>query len=143
MEADDWALEELKLLQDSMLRIWQIYINWYTWFVGTSVVALSWMIARPEETSKSGLVEPVAAFLSFACVLGAVAGVAIGLHRRQTRKRATALSAKIVEHQFDPSVFLGGTITFLAVPATIATLIFLLVVWLGVGFGRFVGLLWR
>jgi hypothetical protein len=40
--------DELKLLQDSYLRVLAIYITWYTWFFGLNIIAFSWIMTSKE-----------------------------------------------------------------------------------------------
>jgi hypothetical protein len=48
----DW--EKTKLLHDFYMKIWSIYITWFTWSLGSNAVAISWII-----TSKQPIIQPV------------------------------------------------------------------------------------
>lgn len=51
---DTGRWDELKLVQDTYMRTWQIYISWFTWFANINILALGWVLisvqARPELT---------------------------------------------------------------------------------------------
>jgi hypothetical protein len=48
----DW--EKTKLLHDFFMKVWSIYITWFTWSLGSNALAISWII-----TSKQPIVQPV------------------------------------------------------------------------------------
>ena len=35
---------EFELIQDSYLRVWQIFMSWFTWFVNINLIALGWLL---------------------------------------------------------------------------------------------------
>jgi hypothetical protein len=37
--------EELRIVQDSYMRTWALYTNWYTWFLGLNVIAFGWVFS--------------------------------------------------------------------------------------------------
>jgi hypothetical protein len=34
---------EFKMLQDSLFKVWQMYISWFTWYFGINFFALAWI----------------------------------------------------------------------------------------------------
>ena len=64
---NEW--DELKLLQDTAMKIWSMYVNWFTWSLGANLLAISWIIAsktdpKPELIVGLGIVMSIALALS-------------------------------------------------------------------------------
>ncbi len=63
------AWDELKLLQDTFMKIWNMYVSWFTWSLGANLLAISWIISsksepRPELIMGLGVVMTLALALS-------------------------------------------------------------------------------
>ena len=70
--------DEIKLLQDSFLRTWAIYITWYTWFFGT-VVAYTLLLTQDHTKIQRHLLIAFVIFMELFMVMGFFA--AHGMHR--------------------------------------------------------------
>lgn len=40
--------DEISLMQDTFLKVWQMYMNWYTWFIGLNIFAFGWMLSQKD-----------------------------------------------------------------------------------------------
>jgi hypothetical protein len=48
---------EFKMLQDSLFKVWQMYISWFTWYFGINFFASAWILTV--EKLKPGFIAPV------------------------------------------------------------------------------------
>ncbi len=132
MDIEQRAFEELRLLQDSSLRVWQMYMNWFTWFVGASLLALSWVLTSQKPIEN--LVVALASLMSFNSVLGIGAVFFMSAYHNEIHRRGEVLAEAIVTQPPDIGAVLGDTIKRYARWATAATLAALLIVWVYVGY---------
>lgn len=85
------AFNRLKNLQDTSLKIWTLYIQWYTWFVGVSLLTLGWFVANAEKINVD-LGHATAAFMSIASILGICGAWMVTRYDRIARPATEALT---------------------------------------------------
>ena len=125
IEANKW--DELKLLQDSWIKIWQTYMTWFTWHFGIHIVAMGGIFAK-----RPLWFEGVAAsvFMVFFTTLAIIASWAMITYDNETRQRAHCLAKNSA---VGTNVILGGAVIRVARWATGITNLFVLVAWVFIG----------
>ena len=96
MDSDN--IVEIKLLQDTWIKVWQMYMTWFTWHFGINVAALGWAL-----TSKD--YRPQATIGALFMVLFASLTILVAMKKMRgfhmtTIARATALDLKLHEASF-------------------------------------------
>jgi hypothetical protein len=75
--------ESFKLIQDSLLRIWAIFVQWFTWFFGAELLTLTWILAptggASDVNTNNKLILGVAFLWAFCSLVAVAATAAIGL----------------------------------------------------------------
>ncbi|RXH14857.1 hypothetical protein [Bradyrhizobium guangzhouense] len=44
MSSIDYDVEEAKLIQRGYLKIWEMFVHWFTWFFGADLLSMSWVL---------------------------------------------------------------------------------------------------
>jgi hypothetical protein len=116
------AFEELKLLHDSWVRLWQTYVTWFTWHFGLHIATFAGLFQivtlRPNAVG-------VAKFLIAFAVLGLLEAIAALIFDLQVKRRAKILGKGIGS----TAAIFGGFLTQYAGPAMILTNLLVVVAW--------------
>lgn len=116
--------EELKLLEDSWIRVTQTYMNWFSWHFGIHVAAFAAFFATVSTLRVE--IFPAAIFMIALDSLGIGAGIAMFRYDGFVRGRVAQISN-------DPDVtglFCGGAVGRYARGATLATNVIVLCAWI-------------
>jgi hypothetical protein len=93
MNAVDYDLEEIKLLQTAYLKIYEIYFHWFTWFFGADVLSMSWVVSGSEHLHGIALRIVMAVWLLCAA-LGIGASWSLGRYTNEVAREFNELTAK-------------------------------------------------
>jgi len=107
--------DEIKLLQDSFLRTWAIYITWYTWFFGT-VVAYTLLLTQDHTKIQRHLLIAFVIFMELFMVMGFFAAHGMHRYRNEIWRRARQLlgtSAEAADGIFATSISKVATINIM------------------------------
>jgi apolipoprotein N-acyltransferase len=107
------AWKELRLLQDSSMKIWQMYLTWFAWFFGINVLAISWVLTNT--TARGELVVSLAILMILFLLLGIGATMKFKSYCTNINLRAHELSKSIGNDRPDVHLIFGGQITRYAV----------------------------
>ena len=102
------AWKELRILQDSSMKIWQLYLTWFAWFFGMNVVALSWVLTN--DKAHGNLVISLAVLMVLFLVLGIGATLAFRTYYLATLTRADAVGLLMGQDCPDIRLIFGGAI---------------------------------
>ena len=123
----DW--EKTKLLHDFFMKVWSIYITWFTWSLGSNALAISWII-----TSKQPIIQPVLrgiALVMMASLILACLGVYF-VQRFLEKVQAQALlfsNATAENNSQYLNIIFGAGLTRFVSYSMIATFVLILVGW--------------
>ena len=118
-------LAEIKILQDAWIKIWQMYMTWFTWHFGINVVGLGWALSRDLKSNDLRLQAGTGALLMvfFATLTIFVALKMRGFHI------ATAERARSLELGVHHSLIFGEPLARYACFATLVANIAILIAW--------------
>ena|SRR5438270_10817016 len=83
--------DEIKVLQDTCLKVWNLYINWFTWSLGANLLAISW-IATSKTKPNSVFVGGLGLVMMFSLILCVVGSVFVGRYFKAVAAQATMLA---------------------------------------------------
>src|SRR5205807_9747528 len=115
--SEEWM--ELQLLQDSTMRIWQIYISWFTWSLGLNLLSLGLIVSK--EIVRKEVLGGIAIIMIFSLILSIAASFVQHTHYLETLKRARQLARGIGGDNKGVELILGGRVgryTSIAIPIT-------------------------
>jgi hypothetical protein len=118
----DIVWDEITLLQDTWIRIWQSYMRWFSWHFLTHLGSLAAVMSN-EALRK--LAATAALFMGFFGLLGAGAAVALWMYDHSVRVR-------LEELRNDPKAndaLFGGAILKMARWACLATKLLIIAAW--------------
>src|SRR5947209_20268404 len=84
--------DEIKVLQDTCLKVWNLYINWFTWSLGANLLAISW-IATSKTKPNSVFVGGLALVMMFSLILCVVGSVFVGRYFNAVSAPVTILAS--------------------------------------------------
>jgi hypothetical protein len=113
------ATDELKLIQDTYMRVWQNLVVWFTWFININVLALGWIVSAQNALH---LVKPFAVVMVLLCILGSISLVVIYRYSKSSVEDARRIKISdqkllrsIVPTPLTNSVCLAMILTIVAV----------------------------
>jgi hypothetical protein len=83
--------DEIKVLQDTCLKVWNLYINWFTWSLGANLLAISW-IATSKTKPNSVFVGGLGLVMMFSLILCVVGSVFVGRYFKAVAAQASMLA---------------------------------------------------
>lgn len=111
-----WA--ELCILQNSTIKIWQIYMTWFAWFIGANLFALSWIFTSKE--MKQGALFVLAIAMIFVDLLAIVAAAFMAITHNRAQKHADTL--KVGTNKPNVEMLFAKPLAFLAASGTAAAI---------------------
>jgi hypothetical protein len=97
--------QEVSILVDTHMKVWAIYVNWFTWFFGMNLLALSWIVTSP--SPRKDFILPLVLVLEL-CIAAAIGGTAVFyLYCRRSRERVKQLLADASTQQTIDGFFVG------------------------------------
>jgi hypothetical protein len=117
---------KIELLQDSWIKIWQIYMAWFSWHFGIQLFALGWIFSTEKAHP---YVLHAAIFMAIVTALGVCASIQMAAYDSSVRARAQNL-----DRSDDTSIIFGSVIAKYAVLATAATNALMLLAWMGAAY---------
>lgn len=119
---------ELRIIQDTYTKIWQIYMSWYTWFLGFNLLAMSWIISS--NTVRGDLAIALAILMVFFLFLGVTTSIIMGWYSNKVTKKILSIKSGPGGNDSTAPVFLiGAPIMKYAAIATAATQVANIVAW--------------
>jgi hypothetical protein len=122
----DW--EKTKLLHDCFMKVWSIYITWFTWSLGSNALAISWII-----TSKQPIIQPVLrgiALVMMASLILACLGVYfVQRFLEKVPEQALSFSDPTAKNKQYLNVIFGAELARFVSYSMIATFLLILVAW--------------
>jgi len=85
--------DEVKLLQDTYMKMWAMFMSWFTWFYNINLLALSWVLTSNSHDLRSQLVIPFVMLMEFCIAGGAIATVTMFVYRANVERRVGCASA--------------------------------------------------
>ncbi len=85
----DYDLEDAKLIQTGFMKVWEIFMHFFTWFFGASLLTMSWVVTGTH-VHGGPLVALGLTWLAGA-VLGMLACYLVGKYTRLTQARLREL----------------------------------------------------
>ena len=76
--------EEFKIVQDVYVKMWQMYLNWFTWFYGVNLLAMSWVFTS--EKMNKALVAGLALLMIFCLIMGVLLSFIMYSYSESARK---------------------------------------------------------
>jgi hypothetical protein len=110
---------ELKLLQDSTMKIWQIYISWFTWSLGLNLLSLGLVVSK--EIVRKEVLGGLAIIMIVSLILSIAAGFLHRAHYLETLKRAGELARVLGGDNQNVNLIFGGKVgryASIAIPIT-------------------------
>lgn len=88
----DLVRSELEAIRDSLLKIWAIYMTWYTWFFGANLLVIGWLFTadHPPTAERTML-------LSLAWIVFNTTGLISSLKMRSYTTAASRHAAQLVD----------------------------------------------
>ena len=109
---DEAAWNELKSLQDSLLKIWQMYVAWFTWSLGLNLLAISYITTR--ETIRPDFITGLSLIMALALLLSVGAGLVMRQYHLATLARAERLAFGDPRSKPDVGLIMGNRIAHYA-----------------------------
>jgi hypothetical protein len=125
MDEENRAWEELKLLQNSFIKIWQSYMVWFSWHFFVHLTAIGAVLTVPALQEHALL---ASAFMGFFGLLGAGAAVQMASYDYAARRRFAELETRPASTALLASPILGY-----ARWACLITKAMLVVAWIVIG----------
>lgn len=120
--------DQLRHMQESSLKIWDLYVHWYTWFVGVSLLTLGWFVTNLNKVDRE-LGIATSGFMVLASMLGAAGAMVVHRYDRSARDIAIKLAASPEAAQLSEKVsWMSRLVSWLIAGALGA----LVVVWVAV-----------
>jgi hypothetical protein len=130
-EEDDLIQTEITRLQDAALKVWAMYINWFTWSLGLNLLAVSFITTR--EKIRPDFLTGVSSIMTLSIVLAIVAAFKMRSYYSAVIARMDALVAKSQNPSMDTYLMIGGGIGSYAAWAVPIVHIAALVGWAAAG----------
>ncbi|MGF7211592.1 hypothetical protein GGE65_006209 [Skermanella aerolata] len=99
------TFDELKLIHDTMLNIWSMYIKWFTWFFFSELLTISWFVSAgigksvPDAEFKKNAMLILGSLWIFGSILGIIMSVKMKKYATSTHARvAYILEKESTEH---------------------------------------------
>lgn len=127
-------LDALKLLQDTYLKVWAIYITWFNWFFGANLLAFSWILTSGPDKLKQQYLPSFVFFLLALVVIGIGVCIGMDLYGRAVRKKALELMMAEPRESEAINLIFGTPVAGLAPYTSIACHVTAGIVWLYVLF---------
>jgi hypothetical protein len=140
---EDRAWDEIRLLQDTTMRVWQMYMNYFTWFYGINVFALSLVLTSEKVLKEEGTRKTFGVIMTgticVSIVLAVVAACFFVDYYMRVRARAVVLEAGTASGARDVQAILGwriGRLAMISIPIAFASIF---VPWLYLAISVFLG----
>jgi hypothetical protein len=99
---------EIAALQDAALKVWAMYLNWFTWSLGLNLLAISFITTR--DTIRADFLSGLSVIMSLSILLAIGAGVKMRTYYLAVLDRMSQLAEKIGNTSMDPYLLIGGGI---------------------------------
>lgn len=129
MSIIDLDVEEAKIIQKGYLKIWQVFMYWFTWFFGADLLAMSWVVTARNFHGWPGSV--LAAVWIVCAILGIVVCILMGIYTKRTSERFEALAERSRPlANREVSLMLGNIVTSYAWIASALALVLTIPAWI-------------
>jgi hypothetical protein len=122
------AWDELKILHDSSMKIWQMYLTWFTWSLGANLLAMSYIVTR--EKVNADLVVGLGLIMIATLGLAIAGGLKMKLHYAAIDDRARALAPALGTDAYAVSLIFGSGIARYVCRAIPLTFLFVMIGWM-------------
>jgi hypothetical protein len=107
-------LDGIKLMQDSYLKLWAIYVTWFNWFFGSNLLAFSWFITSGNDKLALQYMPFFMFFIIALVILGIFVVRGMGSYSKLVREKALELTKEKPDTIETVNLIFGGPVTELA-----------------------------
>ncbi|WP_144426271.1 hypothetical protein [Methylobacterium sp. ARG-1] len=119
--------DEIKLIADTYMKTWAIFVAWFSWFFGINVAAMAY-VAVSDKPIRPELIFPLCAFMALCVVFGSTAAVLISMYSHNCKKRVKTISLRY-KYDIDTNAVLASPALNIAGWVILASLIWTLLAW--------------